>query len=67
VAITHAAAELWLKKYGQAWATRAPQLAAGLATGTRVNLDGVFMLEFSDAGTCSTLREWWHREETPPS
>lgn len=31
---------------------------------TRVNLDGVFVLEFTDAGLCSTLREWWHREET---
>ncbi len=32
---------------------------------TRVNLDGMFVLEFADTGLCSTLREWWHREETP--
>ena len=34
-------------------------------TGARVNLDGVFLLEFVDSGLCSSLREWWHREETP--
>jgi len=33
---------------------------------TRVNLDGVLVLEFTAAGLCSELREWWHREETPP-
>ena len=35
------------------------------ASRARVNLDGVFLLEFDEAGLCSTLREWWHREETP--
>ncbi|TAK42864.1 MAG: nuclear transport factor 2 family protein [Betaproteobacteria bacterium] len=34
-------------------------------SGNRVKLDGVFVLEFTDAGLCSSLREWWHREETP--
>jgi hypothetical protein len=37
------------------------------ANGTRVKLDGVFVLEFTDEGRCRTLREWWHRDETPPS
>jgi hypothetical protein len=128
MAITHEAAELWLTKYGQAWETRAPQLAADLftedcryfetpfsepaigrdgvlrywqavpegqsditfryrilavqaptviahwsasftrtASDTRVELDGVFVLEFTAEGRCRTLREWWHREEAPPS
>jgi hypothetical protein len=30
---------------------------------TRVELDGVFVLDFEDAGLCRTLREWWHRKE----
>jgi hypothetical protein len=37
------------------------------ANGTRVKLDGVFVLEFTVEGRCRTLREWWHREEEPPS
>lgn len=36
-----------------------------LASGARVRLDGVFLLEFTDGGLCHTLREWWHRAETP--
>ncbi len=36
-----------------------------LATRARVDLDGMFLLEFDERGLCSTLREWWHREETP--
>jgi ketosteroid isomerase-like protein len=35
------------------------------ASGSRVALDGVFVLEFDDRGLCRTLREWWHREERP--
>jgi ketosteroid isomerase-like protein len=30
------------------------------STGTRVELDGVFVLTFADDGRCSELREWWH-------
>jgi ketosteroid isomerase-like protein len=30
------------------------------STGNRVELDGVFLLEFDDQGRCTTLREWWH-------
>ena len=36
------------------------------ASGSRVALDGVFVLEFDERGLCRTLREWWHREERPP-
>jgi hypothetical protein len=30
----------------------------------RVELDGVFVLEFDDRGLCRALREWWHRKES---
>jgi hypothetical protein len=36
-----------------------------ISSRVRVRLDGVFLLEFNDQGLCSTLREWWHRDETP--
>ena len=35
--------------------------------GSRVALDGVFVLEFDDAGLCRTLREWWHGQEQKPA
>jgi ketosteroid isomerase-like protein len=35
------------------------------ASGSRVALDGMFVLEFDERGLCRTLREWWHREERP--
>lgn len=38
-----------------------------VSTGAQVALDGVFLLEFTEARTCRTLREWWHRSETPPA
>jgi hypothetical protein len=31
--------------------------------GKRLLLDGVFLVEFDEAGLCSRFREWWHREE----
>jgi len=34
-----------------------------VASGARVALDGMFLLEFDDQLACRTLREWWHREE----
>ncbi len=34
-------------------------------SGARVELDGVFVLSFDGGGTCTELREWWHRRETP--
>lgn len=30
------------------------------STGATIELDGVFVLEFDSAGSCSNLREWWH-------
>lgn len=30
------------------------------STGAILKLDGVFVLEFDDTGTCKSLREWWH-------
>ncbi|MFN7571430.1 MAG: nuclear transport factor 2 family protein [Betaproteobacteria bacterium] len=36
-----------------------------VASGERVQLDGVFVLEFADSGLCHTLREWWHRQVQP--
>jgi hypothetical protein len=30
------------------------------ASGARIELDGVFILEFDASGLCSELREWWH-------
>jgi ketosteroid isomerase-like protein len=38
-----------------AWSAR-----FGLADGTPVELDGVFVLEFDAAGLVGSLREWWH-------
>ena len=34
-----------------------------VATGRRVELDGVFVLRFDEAGLCAELREWWHGTE----
>jgi uncharacterized protein (TIGR02246 family) len=126
VPLTTAAAEDWLRQYGQAWERADPAAAARLftddclyfetpysepargragvhaywtavpegqadvafrfkllavlpgtaiahwsasftrvASGSRVELDGMFVLEFAESGLCRTLREWWHRRETP--
>lgn len=36
--------------------------------GSRIELDGVFLLAFDEtSGLCRTLREWWHLHETPAS
>ena len=32
-----------------------------------VQLDGVLLARFDEQGRCAEFREWWHREETPPS
>lgn len=29
------------------------------SSGAKVNLDGVFLLEFDESGLCNSLREWW--------
>ena len=33
-------------------------------SGSRVELDGIFFLEYAADGRCMLLREWWHRRET---
>ena len=36
------------------------------ASGTRVELDGIFVLTFDDGGLlCRELREWWHVRTSP--
>jgi uncharacterized protein (TIGR02246 family) len=35
------------------------------ASGARVELDGMFLVEFDEAELCRTPREWWHRQEPP--
>jgi uncharacterized protein (TIGR02246 family) len=35
------------------------------STGTRVELDGVFVLTFDSGRLCSELREWWHVRTSP--
>lgn len=32
-------------------------------TGQRVELDGIFHMEFDSAGRCQVFREWWHSDE----
>jgi hypothetical protein len=34
-----------------------------IATGQAVDIDGVLMAEFDDAGLCRVFREWWHSTE----
>jgi ketosteroid isomerase-like protein len=36
-----------------------------VATGARVELDGVLAARFAPDGRCREFREWWHRRETP--
>jgi hypothetical protein len=36
-----------------------------IATGDRVALDCLFLVEFDDQGKCRVFREWWHRQVTP--
>lgn len=31
-----------------------------ISEGTKLELNGVFVLEFSSADQCAVLREWWH-------
>jgi SnoaL-like domain len=35
------------------------------STGSRVELDGVFVLDFAADGLCTRLQEWWLARETP--
>jgi hypothetical protein len=32
-------------------------------TGSRVELDGILVAEFDEAGLCTDFKEWWHRRE----
>jgi hypothetical protein len=34
-------------------------------SGSRFELDGVFVLDFADDGLCTQLQEWWAATETP--
>jgi hypothetical protein len=38
---------------------------ADASTSVRVELDGVFVLDFGDDGLCTRLQEWWLARETP--
>ena len=33
------------------------------ATGKRVHIDGIFVVQFSDHGKALSFREWWHSDE----
>lgn len=33
------------------------------ASGRTVDLDGILVARFDDAGLCTEFREWWHRAE----
>ena len=35
------------------------------STGSKVILDGIFVLEFSTGGLCKSLKEWWHFQAIP--
>ena len=37
---------------------------AELSTGSRVELDGVFVLDFAEDGLCQRLQEWWLARES---
>lgn len=41
------------------WLTSLTRVAAG----KEVELDGILMAEFDNAGLCRTFREWWHTNE----
>ncbi|MGH8246289.1 MAG: hypothetical protein ACREUU_07635, partial [Gammaproteobacteria bacterium] len=31
---------------------------------SRIELDGIFILDFDQSGKCRSLREWWHLRST---
>jgi nuclear transport factor 2 (NTF2) superfamily protein len=31
--------------------------------GLQTKLDGIFMIAFDEKGRCTSLREWWHKEQ----
>jgi SnoaL-like domain len=38
---------------------------ADRSSGSRIELDGVFVLDFADDGLCARLQEWWLAREAP--
>jgi ketosteroid isomerase-like protein len=36
------------------------------ATGRRVRIDGILLVEMTDDGLCREFREWWHSDEALP-
>ena len=50
---------------GQTGVARWSASLTSAASGTRVELDGVFILRFDGSGLCSELREWWHVRTNP--
>jgi hypothetical protein len=45
---------------GQTGIARWSARLTSASSGTKVELDGVFILRFDGSGLCSELREWWH-------
>jgi hypothetical protein len=45
---------------GQTGVARWSARLTSAASGARVELDGVFVLQFDGDGLCNELREWWH-------
>jgi ketosteroid isomerase-like protein len=45
---------------GQTGVARWSASLSSAASGARIELDGVFVLQFDQSGLCSELREWWH-------
>jgi ketosteroid isomerase-like protein len=45
---------------GQTGIARWSASLTSAASGARIELDGVFVLQFDGGGLCSELREWWH-------
>jgi uncharacterized protein (TIGR02246 family) len=51
---------------GQTGVARWSAKLTSASSGTRVELDGIFVLTFEDGGLlCSELREWWHVKTGP--
>ncbi len=45
---------------GQTGVARWSATLTSAASGAHIALDGIFVLQFDGAGSCSELREWWH-------
>jgi ketosteroid isomerase-like protein len=49
-----------LTTYGRTAVAHWSATFSSASSGSTINLDGVFLLEFDAGGLCSRLREWWH-------